>query len=146
MINRHEDLAATLTRLVRAFVAAELPILKRHELSMWGYIVLVELGRRPMSSQTVLAQEIGADKTRIIGTLDKLQNAGLITREPDPTDRRARLLTITERGAELRKAVQGEIQANEDRVLSTVSATERRAFLRTATRLAELPREEFLND
>lgn len=149
MIDRQQnrnDLAATLTRLVRALVAAEQPILAAHDLSMWGYVVLNELDRRPLSSQTVLAHEIGADKTRIIGTLDRLQHAGLITRDPDPADRRARLLTITPRGAALRETVQTEIQANEDRVLSALSDTERRAFLRAATKLAALPKEEFRSD
>lgn len=142
--NDRNDLAATLSRVVRALVAAERPVLAAHDLSMWGYVVLTELDRRPMSSQAVLAHEIGADKTRIIRTLDRLQDAGWITRDPDPGDRRARLLTITERGAEVRQAVQDEIQANEARVLSTLSDTERRAFLRAATKLAALPKEDFL--
>jgi DNA-binding MarR family transcriptional regulator len=133
------DLAAMLQPLVRALVAAELPVLARHGVSMWGYVVLSALDGGPARTQAALAQAIGADKTRIIGVLDGLQEAGLITREPDPADRRARLLSITPAGHRVRAAVQAEIQANEDRVLSRLPAADRRAFLRAAQALSALP-------
>src|ERR1700729_4204206 len=123
------DLAAMLQPLVRALVAAELPVLARHGISMWGYVVLNALDGGPARTQAALAQAIGADKTRIIGVLDELQQAGLISREPDPADRRARLLSITSAGHQVRAAAQAEIQANENRVLSVLPAADRRAFL-----------------
>ena len=78
--------------LLRDLVAAELPILSTHDLSMWGYVVLNALDRSPVRTQTALAEAIGADKTRIITTLDELQQRGYIERRPDPDDRRVRLL------------------------------------------------------
>ena len=92
--------------LVRALVAAELPVLARHGIYMWGYVVLNALDGSPARTQAALAQAIGADKTRIIATLDALQRAGLITREPDPADRRGRLLAITAAGRQVRTAAQ----------------------------------------
>src|ERR1700743_1408934 len=89
------DLAAMLQPLLRALTAAELPVLARHGVSMWGYVVLSALDDGPARTQAALAQAVGADKTRIIAVLDGLQGAGFITREPDPADRRARLLSIT---------------------------------------------------
>ena len=80
------DLAAMLHPLTRALVAAELPVLARHGISMWGYVVLNALEGGPARTQAALAQAIGADKTRIIATLDELQQAGLITRDPDPAE------------------------------------------------------------
>jgi DNA-binding MarR family transcriptional regulator len=94
----------------------------------------------PARTQAVLAQAIGADKTRIIPVLDELQRSGLIAREPDPADRRARLLSITSGGRRLRSAVQREIQANEDRMLTALPAADREAFLRALRALSELPR------
>lgn len=129
--------------ITRALIAAELPVLARHGISMWAYIVLNALDGRPARTQAALAQAIGADKTRIIATLDELQEAGLITREPDPADRRARLLSITEDGRRIRLAVQSEIQANENRVLSRLPAADRQAFLRAAQVLSALPPGEF---
>jgi DNA-binding MarR family transcriptional regulator len=138
------DLAATLHPLTRALIAAELPVLDRHEISMWGYTVLNALDGRPAPTQAALAEAIGADKTRIIATLDELQERGLIAREPDPADRRARLLSITEAGRRIRRAVRDEIQANENRVLSRLSAADRRAFLRAAETLSALPPQEWI--
>jgi DNA-binding MarR family transcriptional regulator len=136
------DLAAMLYPLVRSLIAAELPVLAAHGLSMWGYAVLSALDDSPVRTQAALAESIGADKTRIISTLDELQRTGLIVREPDPRDRRARLLAITEDGRRVRRAAQSEIQANENRLLARLPAADRRAFLRAAQVLSELPPDE----
>jgi DNA-binding MarR family transcriptional regulator len=138
---RRRDLAAMLQPLLRALIAAELPVLDRHGISMWGYVVLGALDGSPARTQAALAQAIGADKTRIIATLDDLQQAGLITREPDPADRRVRLLAITSAGHATRMNVQAEIQANEERALALLQPGDRDAFLRAAEFLSALPTE-----
>src|ERR1700739_3031613 len=99
---------------------------------MWGYVVLNALHDAPQSTQSALAEKIGADKTRIIPTLDGLQAAGLITRAPDPADRRARLLSIPAAGDAVRRGVQTEIQRSEDRLLAELPPADRGAFLRAA--------------
>jgi DNA-binding MarR family transcriptional regulator len=144
MTGHRRDLAAMLQPLLRALIAAELPVLARNGISMWGYIVLSALDGSPARTQAALAQAIGADKTRIIGTLDELQEAGLISREPDPADRRARLLSITQAGRQTRLAVQTAIQANENRILSQIPSGDRQAFLRVTQALSALPADEIL--
>jgi DNA-binding MarR family transcriptional regulator len=139
---QRRDLAAMLQPLLRSLIAAELPVLARHGISMWGYVVLSALDGRPAGTQAALAQAIGADKTRIIATLDELQEAGLIARTPDPADRRARLLSITPAGRRTRRAAQAEIQANEDRVLARLPAADRETFLRAAGALSALPAQD----
>jgi DNA-binding MarR family transcriptional regulator len=116
--------------LVRELIALELPILEAHGVSMWGYSVLTALDDTPVRTQAALAEAIGADKSRIIGTLDELQQAGLIDRTPDPADRRVRLLSITPEGRRVRRAVRKEIQAQEVGVLDTLAPADRKAFLR----------------
>ena len=125
--------------VVRALIEAELPVLARHGITMWGYVVLNALRDAPQSTQAALADMIGADKTRIIATLDDLQAAGLISREPDPADRRARLLSITPAGHRVQRRAQDEIQRNEERVLAELPPAERTAFLRAAGRLSRCP-------
>jgi len=125
--------------VLRALIEAELPVLARHGITMWGYVVLTALRDAPQSTQAALADKIGADKTRIIATLDGLQAAGLISREPDPVDRRARLLSITPAGRRRQQRVQDEIQRNEERLLAELPPAEAAAFLRAAGRLAALP-------
>jgi len=42
-----EDLAARFARITRRLAAAERPVLDRHRLSMWQYIVLSHLAGKP---------------------------------------------------------------------------------------------------
>ena len=125
-----------LAPLVRDMIAAELPVLEANGLSMWGYSVLVALDRAAIRTQAALADAIGADKTRIIAILDELQKKGLIERVADPEDRRARLLEITKDGRRVKETVQAAIQRGEERWLSTLSATDRAAFLRILQELS----------
>jgi MarR family transcriptional regulator, organic hydroperoxide resistance regulator len=128
--------------LGRALMAAELPVLRAHDVSMWGYAVLLALGEHPTRTQAALAAAIGADKTRIIAVLDELQDRGLIGRRRDPADRRAHLLSITPRGVGLRESVQRGIQQREERLLSRLPPDDRAAFLRALQALAALPAAE----
>lgn len=52
-------------------------------------------------TQKALADAVGLDKTTMVVALDELQQAGLITREPSPTDRRVRLVRPTPAGRDL---------------------------------------------
>jgi DNA-binding MarR family transcriptional regulator len=135
---RRIDLAAMLHPLLRDLVAAEQPILDAHDVSMWGYVVLSALDQSPVRTQAALADAIGADKTRIIPTLDELQQKGYIERRPDPDDRRVRLLEITPSGREVKNAVQVDIQRGEERWLSELTAQERDVFLRALERMRRL--------
>ncbi|MEE6166986.1 MULTISPECIES: MarR family winged helix-turn-helix transcriptional regulator [unclassified Mycolicibacterium] len=124
-----------LAPLLRELAAAELPVLAAHGLSMWGYVVLLALDRAPVRTQAALAEAIGADKTRIIATLDELQQQGYIERSPDPEDRRVRLLAITEAGRAVKDAAQAEIQIGEERWLGELAAGDREVFLRVLRQL-----------
>ncbi|MER6738923.1 MarR family winged helix-turn-helix transcriptional regulator [Streptomyces puniciscabiei] len=132
------DLAEMLHPLVRSLIAAERPVLAAHGITMWGYAVLGALDDGPVHTQAALCEAIGADRTRIIGTLDKLQADGLISRLPDPGDRRVRILSITDDGRRIRRSVRAAVQANEDRLLALLPPTERRAFLNAVRILSEL--------
>jgi MarR family transcriptional regulator, organic hydroperoxide resistance regulator len=137
------DLAAMIVPLARALVAAEEPVLQAHQVPMWGYVVLNALAEQPVRTQAALAQSIGADKSRIIGVLDELQERGLIQRRPDPADRRVHLLSLTAAGRRLRESVRAAIQQQEeDRVLAALPAADRAAFIRALQILSELPPED----
>ncbi|MFI1235180.1 MarR family winged helix-turn-helix transcriptional regulator [Nocardia salmonicida] len=131
------DLAAMLVPLGRVLTEAERPILDRHGLTMWAYVVLLGLDERPVHTQAALAKAIRADKTRIIPVLDDLQQRGLILREPDPADRRVNLIRLTPAGASLRDHTQRDIQEQEQRLLAEVPAADRRTFLRVLQLLAD---------
>jgi len=135
------DLAAMAVPLARALVAAEEPILRAHEISMWGYIVLTALAEQSVRTQAALAQAIGADKSRIIADLDELQERGLIQRRPDADDRRVHLLSLTPAGSQLRQSVQSAIRRREEQILARLPPTDREAFVRSLQALSQLPPE-----
>jgi DNA-binding MarR family transcriptional regulator len=143
-MKRRADLAAMIEPLRRALLDAEGEILADHDTKMWAYAVLLGLGMKPVRTQAALADAIGADRTRIIAILDDLQDRGLITREPDPADRRARLVALTSSGMQLRDSIQDAIQRREDRLLATLKASDRTGFLNALRQLSAAPVRELL--
>jgi DNA-binding MarR family transcriptional regulator len=132
-----EDLGALFARITRRLIDAERPLLTELGLSMWGYIALARLAHAPAETQLALAQAIRYDKTRLIGLLDELEAAGLVTRTPDPTDRRARIVSLTAAGSERHQAARAAIRTMEDELLAGLPATERARLRRTLARLAD---------
>jgi DNA-binding MarR family transcriptional regulator len=132
-----KDLAAMFAPLTRALIAREEPVLLAHDISMWGYIVLTALVEQPVRTQTALAQAINADKSRIIGVLDELQERGLIHRQPDEADRRVHLLSLTQAGDRLRRSVEASIRRREEQVLAVLPPADREVFLRSLKALYE---------
>ena len=128
------DLGAMVLRLGRRLLAMEQPILERHGVTMWAYIVLTALRDGPARAQASLAAAINADKTRLIPVLDDLQKRGLIEREPDPADRRVRLLGLTPEGRRLQQAVQTEIRKGEEIILAKIK--DQAAFVRALGELS----------
>lgn len=124
----HEDLGALFAQITRRLIDAERPLLAARGLSMWDYIVLSELARRPAGTQLALAEAIGYDKTRLIGLLDELEHKGLITREPDPADRRVRTVQLTPDGEARHAAARHDIHTMEDELLSKLSAAQQRTL------------------
>ena len=49
-------------------------------------------------TQIELARLVGLDKTTMVVTLDELEAKGLAERRPSPTDRRARVIAVTDAG------------------------------------------------
>jgi DNA-binding MarR family transcriptional regulator len=58
--------------------------------------------------------------------LDRLEDAGLIRRHADPSDRRGKLIALTPKGRDLVDHVLEEHWRNEERLLEGLSATQRR--------------------
>ncbi|WP_086842043.1 MarR family winged helix-turn-helix transcriptional regulator [Amycolatopsis kentuckyensis] len=130
-MNEDDDLGALCAGAGRSLAEAERPVLERHGLSMWQYVVLSALSAGSAPSQLVLAQQIRYDKTRLIGLLDALEAEGLVARDPDPADRRARVVRLTREGSERHAAVRAAIKEVEDQKLAGLPPNTRR-LLRSA--------------
>jgi len=52
-----------------------------------------------------LATYLACDSSNITGITDRLEERGLVTREPDPADRRVKMLVLTPKGDKLRAKI-----------------------------------------
>lgn len=127
------------SRITRRIIEAEQPILDSYGLTMWAYIALSTLHDRPAETQRALAEQIGYDKTRLITLLDELEHDGLLTRRPDPADRRARLVQLTPAGLRLVKAAKADIREMEAALLAILEPDQRATLLSALPRLLPRP-------
>ncbi|PFG29167.1 MarR family winged helix-turn-helix transcriptional regulator [Paramicrobacterium agarici] len=70
------------------------------ELTVFGYKLLRELSADEDQQQGVLADRLFADKGAISRIVRQLEGLGLVTRVPDPSDRRAQLVRLTDTARE----------------------------------------------
>ncbi|MFF4580861.1 MarR family winged helix-turn-helix transcriptional regulator [Streptomyces sp. NPDC001389] len=103
-------------RISKAMGDAVERVYNRHGVSRGEFDVIATL-RRSGSPFTLSPRELSATLMLttggMTGRLDKLEKAGLLTRSPDPHDRRGLQVTLTERGLALvDKAVTAGIEVN----------------------------------
>ena len=88
-------------------------------------------------TQKELADMIGLDKTTMVVTIDELERDGLAERQPSPTDRRARVISVTSAGKRKlteANAVKEQVQSD---VLESLAPRQRKALLEALTDLVE---------
>jgi MarR family transcriptional regulator for hemolysin len=78
------------------------------------WMVLARLNRRPGCSQTELAEMMEVERATAGRLLDRLEENGLVRREPDPIDRRIRRVFPTKAAA----AAQAKIRAVADTIVA----------------------------
>jgi DNA-binding MarR family transcriptional regulator len=93
-----DDLGWGLGVTFRAYVAAAHRVLVNLPGGPRGYQVLAAAASGTVNSQLALAQHLGVDRTVMTYLLDDLETAGLIERQADPADRRARRIVATKAG------------------------------------------------
>ena len=86
-------------------------------------------------TQIQLAEIGDMDKTTMVVTVDALEKAGLAERRPSSTDRRARIIAVTEEGARVAARSQEIVDRVHGEALAELSAEEREVFLRAMNRL-----------
>ena len=125
------------SRLAREIEQRLEPVYRDHGLEPGWHDVLSTLRRSGPPYRLRASDFTGALMLTSSGTtkrLDKLENAGLIAREPDPQDRRGVLITLTPAGLERIDRLTGAHLANERVILGALSEAEQR-------RLADLLRK-----
>jgi DNA-binding MarR family transcriptional regulator len=90
------------------------------------YAVLHHLDAQGPVAQRELATALRIQPSNIVALMDELQHRGLLTRAPDPTDRRRHRIELTPKGhAVLARATKAAVAAEAD-LLAPLTAGERR--------------------
>jgi DNA-binding MarR family transcriptional regulator len=119
-------------------IEAETPILEAHGIEMWDYAVLSALEAGAAPTQSELAMAVYRDKTRLIPILDRLEGRGLLSRTPDPADRRNRVVALTAEGRTMLDTCRTAIRTMEARFLADLPAAKRHTFIEVLDQLTDL--------
>lgn len=112
MSSIEERFSAALHGTARAWRLAVDRRLKHLGLSQasWMAIAFVAKENAPLS-QTRLASRVGVEDPTMVATIDRLVKAGYMLRTPSETDRRVKLVGLTEQGRQVYQSVWQEASA-----------------------------------
>src|SRR5438552_10448698 len=94
---------------------------EQHRLPPAQFNVLAQLQQTPGISQQGLTDRLFVTKGNIVGILNRMEQCGLVKRQPHPQDGRTYMLYLTERGAELAARVVPEHEALVDECIGLIS-------------------------
>ena len=126
-----EDIGFLLARVSGEVVRATNAALAPEGMRVRHYSVLLLACDSPDGiSQRAMARILGLDPSQVVALVDELAQAGLVRRQPAPTDRRAKLVTATDAGcrvceraaARAAEAVQGALRSLSDDEQATLRA------------------------
>ncbi len=101
-----------------------------------GYQILSVVGHNDPPTQSGLAKHLRIDKTVMPYVIDALEEAGLVERRMDPTDRRVRRIALTPQGEATLAELETKVRAAEAAVFEGVPDDARRDFTARASELA----------
>lgn len=105
------------------------------DLTTMQFSVLRRLMTDGAMSQNLLGRSVAMDGATTKGVVDRLIDRGLLNTDPDPTDRRRRLISLTDQGhALITQAVAAASQVSAE-TLSPLTKREQDTLLRLLTRL-----------
>jgi len=95
---------------------------------------LIYVAANEGARQSVIADRMGVEPMTVCGYIDRLEKCGLVSRQPDPADRRAKNVTTTETAEAMILAIRAEAKAVVEQAQAGLDA-ETRAMLTTALKL-----------
>ncbi|MFB4296607.1 MarR family winged helix-turn-helix transcriptional regulator [Actinomadura sp. NTSP31] len=110
-------------------------LMDEHGLGLWHFAVLAALDDTSPASQRELGTRLRIDPSDLVEVVGRLEAAGLVRRERDPSDRRRYVVEPTAEGrAELDEVARRAAELDDD-LLAPLSAADRAAFERMARTL-----------
>jgi len=118
--------------LARAHRAQAAAMLRAMDLHPGQELLLMHLFDRDGQTQSELLEAVGLDHSTVSKSLRRMQDAGLVVREPAVHDRRVMVVHLTGRGRAMREPLAQMWRALEATSAQYLSADEAAAFVRTA--------------
>lgn len=106
------------------------------------YAALSAIRANPGIDQATLAGLIAYDRVTIGGVIDRLEQKGLVRRETNSRDRRARELHITAKGDATHRDVTPAVRQTQAKILIGLNREERQTFLDLLTKAAAAANEQ----
>ena len=107
-----------------------------YDLTSVQFAALSAIAANPGRDQASIAGLIAYDKATIGGVLDRLEQKGMIERTTSPSDKRARVLTLTDEGRSALVDLRPVIERIQIEILPGLSEQERRTFVVLAEKVA----------
>lgn len=111
------------------------------DLSPVQFGALCVLNEHPGIDQATLAGLIAHDRVTIGGVISRLEARGLIERTVSASDRRARVLRLTERGAATLRTSWAPVRRAQDVITAALTPEERQEFMRLITKITDANNE-----
>ncbi len=124
-------------RLYQIAVARAAEVQDGHGIVPLEFAILIHLTTSPGIDQNTLSARLALDRTSTGALVQGLENKGLVTRAVSSTDRRARVLELTAKGAALHARLRPKGEAAQAEILSVLSVAERKALIDMLVRVIE---------
>ncbi|MGR3363715.1 MAG: MarR family winged helix-turn-helix transcriptional regulator [Maritimibacter harenae] len=109
-----------------------------HDLTSVQFAALDALSAHPGIDQAQLSALIAYDRATIGGVVDRLEQKGLVSRQVNPRDRRARVLALTPAGQERYATLLPVVAALQRDILGRLDPDEYAAFMALAAKAVGL--------
>lgn len=99
---------------------------------------LIIIGRHPEGIRHgKLSEELGIESPSLLRPVNQLINSGLVARQDDPTDKRAKILWLTEEGLVVSQRIETLLHELRDELFSGLSDSELETLTRVMERLGD---------
>jgi len=119
-------------QLARAHRAYAGTLLREMELHPGQELLLMQLFDRDGQTQSELLDSVGLDHSTVSKSLRRMQDAGLLLREPAAHDRRVMVVHLTDKGLAMREPIAALWRTLEQASARSLSKQQTESFIETA--------------
>jgi MarR family transcriptional regulator, organic hydroperoxide resistance regulator len=129
------DLLTLFTQAAKLLREAADEAMSQHGVRVGQHIVLSALWDQDGLTPGEIARRLGIATPTIVNTATRMEEAGLVARQPDPADARLVRLYLTPRGRSVREPVRAARAALERHATASLTAAERETLRAALTKI-----------